>query len=600
MILRSTSFFCLLAILGCEALTRIQRPESPASLDPQERESYHGAFEQPLQHCKGEPFGTDRSPAQVKHDLSTNHSALLDAIEVMQLHFYEVALGTWPDAIDWTAEVMGTQISATLSTMSALLRGFNLSIGAREARDHENLINRYFTQIASFYFGENAFSLRTQAYDDMLWVVLGWLESIRFIKLHSSRYYYEPAGHDTSSGWYGRQFVPQFAHRARIFYDLASRGWDTTLCGGGMVWNPYLKPYKNAITNQLFIAASISMYLYFPGDSDSAPFRMHVAHQGEIPPAKAHDERYLDNAIEGYRWLKSSGMRNADGLYTDGFHIRGWQRGEDGSNGTRKCDIREEMVYTYNQGVLLSGLRGLWEATGTVDYLEDGHELIRDVIIATGWETRDGPERWRWAGLGRNGILEEACDWLGTCNQDGQTFKGIFFHHFSAFCDPLPSEQGNSDRPWLGDEGLRSLHRQSCQDYADWVIRNAEAALMTKDKNGEIGEWWGRSTQIYNDISGDEDAKRINGPSGMGNDYRNEGVPNDEIWRLQRDDGNPEDVMRRSQSVRLDPIARFDKAVIDKDVNDRGRGRTVETQSGGLAVLRAALKLGQQRESVGS
>ena len=39
-----------------------------------------------------------------------------------------------------------------------------------------------------------------------------------------------------------------------------------------MSWNPYLEPYKNAITNELFISASIGMYLYFPGDDNDSPF----------------------------------------------------------------------------------------------------------------------------------------------------------------------------------------------------------------------------------------------------------------------------------------------------------------------------------------
>ena len=598
--LRLVYSLCLLAIIDKGKSIIFLPSQRTAGSSVRVGTPYYGGSQQPLQHFEdGRPVA-GIAQTQSKCDLSANCSALLDAIDVMQTHFFEVSHGTWPDAIDWTAEVMGTQVSATLSVISALLHESKLSMGAGEACDRENLINRYFTQVASFYFGENAFSLRTQAYDDMLWVVLGWLESVKFIKSHSSMHYSETWSGEHSSNWYARQFIPQFVHRARIFYELASRGWDDTLCGGGMIWNPYLTPYKNAITNQLFISASISMYLNFPGDSNSSPFSSHKMLVGEIPPAKAHDQRYLDNAIEGYRWLKSSGMRNADGLYADGFHIHGWRKGEDGSNGTRKCDIREEMVYTYNQGVLLSGLRGLWEATGAVEYLEDGHELIRDVIVATGWETRDGPERWRWAGLGRNGILEEACDWIGSCNQDGQTFKGIFFHHFSVFCDPFPNEEDNGDRPWLGDENLRALHRQSCLGYADWVVRNAEAALKTKNKNGKIGEWWGRSAANFDGARDDEDIENMNGPSGIGNDYRNQGVPHDDLWRLRKDDSSIEEHMRRSQQVVWDAPVRSGKLVVDEDINDRGRGRTVETQSGGLAVLRAAWKLGKQRESVGS
>ncbi|KAK4697874.1 hypothetical protein P7C71_g271, partial [Lecanoromycetidae sp. Uapishka_2] len=312
-----------------------------------------------------------------------SYSAVLDALEIMESHYFEVSHGTWPKAIDWTAAVMGTQVSATLAAMSEYTAA-NPSPSLEQARDHENLLNRYFTQITSFYFGENAFSLRTQAYDDMLWVVLGWLEAIKFIDLHSHLHDSASDLRNTSE-WYARQFIPQYSHRARLFYDLASRGWSTDLCGGGMTWNPYLAPYKNAITNQLYISASMAMYLHFPGDSNSSPF-LKGSH---LPPAKAHDVRYLDNAVKAYKWLKGSGMRNEQGLYVDGFHIKGWRGGKNGSNGTGNCDLRDDKVYTYNQGVLLSGLRDLWLATSDRSYLQDGHELVQNVITATGWTDKN-------------------------------------------------------------------------------------------------------------------------------------------------------------------------------------------------------------------
>ncbi|KAL9131576.1 MAG: hypothetical protein Q9217_000533 [Psora testacea] len=515
----------------------------------------------------------------------------------MQSHFFEVSHGIWPGAIDWTAAVMGTQVSATLAVMTEYYQFGSPGSETGEPRDQENLINRYFTQIASFYFGENEFSLRTQAYDDMLWVVLDWLESIKFINLHSSLHYKQPSTNAqdvNASTWYARQFIPQFSHRARLFYDLASRGWDTTLCGGGMIWNPYLAPYKNAITNQLFIAASVSMYLYFPGDSNPSPFAIGEMGGRHMPPAKAHDKRYLDNAIEGYKWLKNSGMRNEEGLYADGFHIRGWRDGTGGSNGTGECDLRDEKVYTYNQGVLLSGLRGLWEATGSRDYLEDGHEVIRSVIGATGWEQRDGPHRWFWAGLGRNGVLEEACDWSGRCSQNGQTFKGIFFHHFTVFCSPLPVDEEDDDRPWLSDDDTHALHRQSCDGYARWVTRNAKAAYATRNGDGEFGEWWGGAAASTVDERECHDCQesRFERPAKRGTDYRNEGVPRDDIWRLQKaDDLYKNQVSQNSWRFIPPDLPATAEAKHKKDINDRGRGRTVETQSGGLAVIRAAWKL---------
>ncbi|KAI4140815.1 MAG: hypothetical protein L6R39_005648 [Caloplaca ligustica] len=535
-------------------------------------------------------------------------TALLDTLHVMQSRFYTIWQGQWPDAIDWTAAVMGTHISATLAAMTEAWqhgsRTSPLSHLAGEQQERENMINRYFTQITSFYFGENAFSLRTQAYDDMLWVVLGWLESVKFITLHSSLHF-DPSGEPqkpskisstNSTKWYAQQFIPQFAHRARIFYDLAARGWDTSLCGGGMVWNPYLAPYKNAITNQLFISASISMYLHFPGDDNTSPFSFKnpVRSSGGSPPAKAHDPRYLENAIEAYQWLKTSTMTNWKGLYVDGFHISGWKGGKNGSTGTGRCDLRNEQVYTYNQGVILSGLRGLWEATGSRSYLDDGHQLIRNVIAATGWDTRGTRWRWQWSGLGRNGVMEEECDSRGTCTQNGHTFKGIFFHHFSLFCSGLPvSGFAEGDFKTFGaDDALAAWHEVRCEEYGPWLRNNAQAAYLTRDNEGKFGTWWGiPAGNEHTDGPRMMDKDGFNLAPEDGTDYKNGDVPVDRVWRLPDDQiWQQLDPADATGSKHVGTQHKADNDTSDStswDPNDRGRGRTVETQSGGLAVLRA-------------
>ncbi|KAL9597013.1 MAG: hypothetical protein Q9219_005439 [cf. Caloplaca sp. 3 TL-2023] len=539
-------------------------------------------------------------------------AALLQTLDTMQSHFYAIWTGQWPSAIDWTAAVMGTQVSATLG---AITEAWHYRKGpaschdyTRKDQERENTVNRYFTQIASFYFGENAFSLRTQAYDDMLWVVLGWLESIKFIKLHSSLHYGPSENIDgsaeafqkNSTRWYAEQFIPQFAHRARLFYDLASKGWDTSLCGGGMVWNPYLAPYKNAITNQLFISASISMYLYFPGDHNHSPFSSQNPMQSSprLPPAKAHDPQHLENAVEAYQWLKTSGMKNDKGLYVDGFHIRGWRGGKNGSTGTGRCDVRNEQVYTYNQGVILSGLRGLWQATGDKSYLDDGHQLIRDVISATGWYSRHERWRWLWSGLGRNGVIEEACDSWGTCSQNGHTFKGIFFHHLTLFCSHLPVtrlSEAKSEAVAV-DGGLATWHKDSCKEYESWLRHNAQAAYITRNDDGEFGTWWGvPGKDIGSGTFETVDERTIDLPQKEGTDYRNDDVPWDSIWRLP----DHQDWQQRAKKDHDDtsPVMREQSNgggqsdYTTWDANDRGRGRTVETQSGGLAVLRALYKI---------
>lgn len=547
------------------------------------------------------PTYTNHQPCQPEQNPST-FSTLLSALSVMQSHYFHIWPGTWPTAIDWTATVMGTQISATLSAITdSLSITTSITPSAHnsnniqdfETSSHENLINQYFTQLASFYHGENAFSLRTQAYDDMLWVVLSWLEAVKFINLHSELHYASTSTSTSSplnqrvntSIWYAQQFIPQFAHRARIFYDLASHGWDTTLCSGGMVWSPYLAPYKNAITNQLFIAASVGMYLYFPGDDNPSPF---LSQDNDVDgPAKKRDSKYLDRAVEAYEWLKNSNMTNHQGLYTDGFHVSGWRGGRDGPNGTERCDLRDETVYTYNQGVILSGLRGLWDATSSVKYLQDGHTLIRNVITVTGWDNRESDDPWikyRWAGLGRNGVMEDECDAGGRCSQNAHTFKGIWWHHFSIFCAPIVRKEGREWTPH--EEEALVLHRKSCEEYGPWVKWNADAAVEARNGQGEYGAWWGRHPWWR-----DEEVLVNEQMKHEGTDYRNEGVPDDEVWQLFVDQSTSRPMIAGTRNSEQDQRVMQSREKTETwDPNDRGRGRTVETQSGGLAVVRALFR----------
>lgn len=550
---------------------------------------------------------------------------LLDSLHVMQKEYFQQWQGTWPTSIDWTAAVIGTQVSAALSSLTAtpddlLAPSFSSILGeahgleftaSETAIAFENMVNRYFDHTLAFYFGENAFSLRNQAYDDMLWVVLGWLENIKFQDLHSElRYGLEP---NSSSAlyqkWHGVQFRGPAAHRARLFYELAAQGWDTSLCNGGMVWSSHVTPYKNAITNELFISASIGMYLYFPGDPIDSPFLAYDANVDGF--SRRHNPAHLEAAVKGYQWLKDSHMIGSHELYADGFHINGWKNAKQPGSG--KCDVLNPMIYTYNQGVVLSGLRGLWLATGTKDYLLDGHDLISKVIMATGWPKNYSSP---WAGLGRGGVMEELCDSSGRCSQNGHTFKGIFFHHFAEFCRPLsPHEErfvadlnGRSSGSKSADERRLTFqwHQARCRSYRSWLEHNADAALMTRDHEGKFGMWWGRQ---YPDPGRHIP---VTAPLPYGAvDYRNDeqlGTDGESVTRTARSripadpfafgDGQAATLLdkRRGTLFAESPSRHFSSGQESstdggmkayQDVNYRGRGRTVETQSGGVAVLRA-------------
>lgn len=560
----------------------------------------------------------------------------LEALGVMQEEYFQPWVGEWPSAIDWTAAVMGSHVSGLLTTLSQ-------SLGLVELEEHEdymvkeNLLDDYFSQLVGFYFGQNALSVRHQAYDDMLWIVLGWLDTTQFVDIRTASYRLkESANADLAGGipsilrnqtWHGNTWVPALAHRARIFWELASKGWDYVLCGGGMTWNPRLEPYKNAITNELYISASINMYLYFPGDANSYPYTsrsdsnyLHDQGESRTTDWKPHDPRYLHAAISGYEWLIASGMTNSQGLFTDGFHISGYRNKSDPNT---KCDVRNEMVYTYNQGVVLTGQLGLFKATGSPLYLVDGHILIQNVIAATGYDlTKDQPiddlsnlqpgRLPRWHGLGRAGVLEDLCDRRGDCSQNGHTFKGIFFHHLTTFCASMKpiidlSARAMSEREFAE---IKGGHERACAAYLGWVRRNADAALLTRDSKGRFGTWWTAGllnlTSSIRDVESDKDTPSNDDAV----DYRNYGIPDDPLWEAGGDPAlsspemhhPPKDHRVPDQAVLGSPIRHerpdgsSSRGIKGKgkngpaavsDPNDRGRGRTVETQGGGVAVLRA-------------
>ncbi|KHJ35459.1 putative glycosyl hydrolase [Erysiphe necator] len=536
-------------------------------------------------HKKAAPYLLEHNLTNRQHPLpekqvqSPTYIAFVNALDVLQADYFRIWPGVWPTAIDWTSAVLGTSVAGALRTFSSSLSEVSSPPIAA------NIINRYFSQLSASFFGQDIFALQQQAFDDMLWVTLEWIESICFIEERSLDYTTSPIG----GPWYGQQWKSDFAHRARVFWDLAAHGWNTALCNGGMIWNPRQLPYKNAITNELYISASIAMYLYFPGDNNNSPFQKTISN---VPNTnfihKPQDVKYLNAAIEAYKWLYAINMTNDDGLFVDGFHISGWNTTF--SNNTQ-CDERNEMVYTYNQGVLLSGQYGLYVATGVRSYLEDGHKLISNVIRATGWDIDNAnissslsksnlkPQQDKWYGLGRNGILEEACDASATCSQDSQTFKGIFFHHLTKFCstltDPISTPRETTQSP----QDIQDWHHNSCQRYGSWIKHNADAALRTLDSQGRFGAWWGvtaNSTE-YHTIKNNEAPI----PSGA-IDYRSNGIPQD--W-------NVNNKKRREEYQRHDIVKRDNNDPQARDPNDRGRGRTVETQAGGLNVLRAFLEI---------
>lgn len=126
------------------------------------------------------------------------------------------------------------------------------------------------------------------------------------------------------------------------------------------------------------------------------------------------------------------------------------------------------MTWTYNQGIILSGLSGLYKYSGDEELIVSAQKHIDSVLAS-------------YLVPSEAGILVESCDPFRTCNQDQWMFKGIFFQHLAYFLEDL-----------AGLEELRiSAKKCLVQKYSNFIQANACAVWdVARQKDGKIGNWW--------------------------------------------------------------------------------------------------------------
>ncbi|KAI1183645.1 putative glycosyl hydrolase [Nemania serpens] len=183
--------------------------------------------------------------------------------------------------------------------------------------------------------------------------------------------------------------------------------WNTTTCGGGLIWSVPNMTYHNAISNELYLELTATLHNLIPGDT-----------------------LYLNRALEEWKWFNSTGMINSEGLINDGLT-------EDAS-----CVNNGQPVWSYNQGVILAGLVQLSAATNDTSYLDVARGIAEAVV--------------KDAALSPGGILtESACATADECEPNGTAFKGIFMRGLAKL-DAV-----------LGDHPFRSYIMQNAQSAYD-------------------------------------------------------------------------------------------------------------------------------------
>ncbi|KAI0891013.1 glycoside hydrolase family 76 protein [Annulohypoxylon nitens] len=158
--------------------------------------------------------------------------------------------------------------------------------------------------------------------------------------------------------------------------------WNTTTCGGGLIWSISALSYHNAISNELFLELTAKLHNLIPDDT-----------------------KYLDRALKEWEWFSNSGMINSQSLINDGLT-------EDTA-----CVNNNMTTWTYNQGVILGGLVELFQATSDSSYL-DSARAIADAVVNSTLLVQDG-------------VLTEPCSDEESCEPNGTNFKGIFMRELA-------------------------------------------------------------------------------------------------------------------------------------------------------------------------
>ncbi|OLP18025.1 hypothetical protein BST81_13380 [Leptolyngbya sp. 'hensonii'] len=251
--------------------------------------------------------------------------------------FYNLTTGLW-DTTGWwnAANALETTIDYSRVTNTLTYRGniFNTF----EKNKHTGFLNPWF-------------------YDDQGWWALAWIKA------------------------YDLTHNPRYLEMAKSIFEDMKQGWDS-VCQGGLWWKKN-RTYKNAITNELFLAVAVRLHLRTPDDRE-----------------------YLDWALKTWAWFQHSGMINGNSLVNDGL--------------TDDCRNNGQTTWTYNQGVILGALVDLYRATKDPTLLAQA-EAIADAAIQA---------------LAPNGILQEPCE--PDCGNDGPQFKGIFIRNLAYLYEASP------------------------------------------------------------------------------------------------------------------------------------------------------------------
>ena len=192
--------------------------------------------------------------------------------------------------------------------------------------------------------------------------------------------------------------------------------------------------YVNAIANELFL--SVAAHLATRDTANSAT--------------------YLSWAEKEWEWFQSVQMINEQGVINDGL-------------GTDCKPNRSTTVWSYNQGVILSGLVELNKASPNQSYIDAANSIAKAAIANL---------------TDSNKILHDVCE--PNCAPDATQFKGVFMRGLASLQGASPDDlykqviEANAGSIWNNDrlESNDSLSVDWAGPFVDWVNASTHSSAM--------------------------------------------------------------------------------------------------------------------------
>ncbi|KAH8684547.1 glycoside hydrolase [Tricladium varicosporioides] len=184
---------------------------------------------------------------------------------------------------------------------------------------------------------------------------------------------------------------PQWLALAQAVFNTQAARWDTTACGGGLRWQIFTfnngYTYKNSISNGCFFNLGARLAKYTGNNT------------------------YAQWAERTWEWME------AIKLIDENYYVY------DGSDLTINCTRINRLQFTYNAGAMLLGAATMYNYTnGSVIWEQRMNGLLKGTDV-----------------FFNNSVMQEvACEGVGKCNTDQQSFKAYLSRWMAATTKMAP------------------------------------------------------------------------------------------------------------------------------------------------------------------